>query len=44
MKNIALLFLFLGLQAFSFSQTDPINQLDEKGEKHGKWIVYLDKN
>ena len=42
MKKATLLFFFLSLIKFSYSQT--INQLDASGKKDGKWIVYLDKN
>lgn len=35
------LFLFLGFTSLSCSQ-DILNQFDDKGKKHGKWIVYLD--
>lgn len=26
------------------SQNEKLNQLDEKGKKHGKWVVYLDEH
>jgi len=42
-KSIFLLFFF-GLTLFSYSQPEPLNQLDAKGKKNGKWIIYLDKN
>ncbi len=33
--------LFMGLSLYFSAQ---INQLDVAGKKHGKWIIYLDKN
>jgi hypothetical protein len=37
--------LLIILCAFSsFAQEDKINQRDDKGEKHGKWIIWLDDN
>ena len=44
MKKILLLSLTLFLSLLSISQTEKLNQLDDKGKKHGKWIIYLDKN
>ena len=44
MKKLLFLSLALVLSAFAFAQTEKLNQLDEKGKKHGKWIIYLDNN
>ncbi len=35
--------IFLLVHIFSFGQTEKINQLDNDGRKHGKWIIYLDE-
>ncbi len=44
MKKLAtLLFLFV-FTSFTFGQTEKLNQLDNDGKKHGKWIAYLDRN
>lgn len=43
-KKLVFLSLLLLLSVFSFSQNEKLNQVDEKGKKHGKWIVYLDNN
>lgn len=43
MKKLFLLSaLFFSL--FSIGQTEKLNQLDEKGKRHGKWKIYLDDN
>ena len=34
--------LLLNLTLFIFAQTKPLNQLDKRGNKTGKWNVYLD--
>jgi hypothetical protein len=39
-KQLFLLFL-LGITATAFSQN--LNEYDNKGQKHGKWVRYLDK-
>lgn len=44
MKKLFLLSIALLLPVLSFSQDEKLNQLDEKGKKHGKWVIYLDKN
>lgn len=41
-KLLTLLFL-IALNILSFAQA-PVNQLDAKGQKDGKWITYWDKN
>jgi hypothetical protein len=41
-KFIFLLSLFVSV--FVTAQTEKLNQLDDRGKKHGKWIVYLDNN
>jgi hypothetical protein len=33
--------LLIAITFISFSQTEKLNQLDDKGKKHGKWVVYL---
>jgi hypothetical protein len=44
MKKFIFFSIALCLSLFSISQTEKLNQLDEKGKKHGKWVVYLDEN
>lgn len=41
MKRTLLLLSLFGITAIAYCQD--INKYDEKGKKHGKWIVYLDK-
>lgn len=44
MKKLIFFGIALCLSLFSISQTEKLNQLDEKGKKHGKWVIYLDNN
>ncbi|MCW3104682.1 MAG: hypothetical protein JWO09_3122 [Bacteroidetes bacterium] len=37
-----LIIIFTFINIYSFGQTDPLNQLDEKKEKDGYWVQYLD--
>lgn len=41
--KLTLSFLLLAI-TFFYSQSEPLNQLDAKGKKNGKWIVWLDKD
>lgn len=43
MRNLFFLFILLS-SVFSIAQTEKLNQLDDKGKKHGKWVVYLDSH
>lgn len=36
--------LIICLSQILFAQSELLNQRDVKGEKHGKWIIYLDDN
>jgi hypothetical protein len=38
-RPLILLILFAPL---IYGQTEPLNQLDSTGKKHGKWVLYLD--
>lgn len=42
--RIILFFALLYICGAAFSQTGSWNQYDANGKKHGKWIVWLDKN
>lgn len=44
MKKLFFLSVALCLSLFAVSQSEKLNQLDDKGKKHGKWIIYLDNN
>ncbi len=44
MKKLFFLNTILFFSLFTFSQTEKLNQLDDKGKKHGKWVIYLDEN
>src|SRR5688572_16648953 len=44
MKKIFLLLAFITAGFALQAQTAAINQVDENGEKNGKWIVYWDEN
>ncbi len=36
--------VFLAMTLLTFGQTSGLNQINSKGKKEGKWIVYLDKD
>ena len=42
MKKLSLIFLFL-FAITTISHAQDLNKYDEKGKKHGKWKVYLNK-
>ena len=42
-KTITLVF-YLGTAILSSGQIDDLNKKDFQGKKHGKWMVYLDKD
>jgi antitoxin component YwqK of YwqJK toxin-antitoxin module len=42
MKQVLSLLFLLGLVESAYSQTEPLNQLDSVGKKHGYWVEYLD--
>lgn len=42
MKKLSLILLFL-FALTTIGQAQDLNKYDEKGKKHGKWKVYLDK-
>ncbi|HWY10212.1 MAG TPA: hypothetical protein VN026_02750 [Bacteroidia bacterium] len=44
MKKIIAFLFFCFLTVFCYSQTEKLNQFDDKGKKDGKWIVWLDKD
>jgi hypothetical protein len=45
MKHKIILLFVLQIMILSlYAQTDQLNRFDLQGKKHGKWIVYLDKN
>jgi antitoxin component YwqK of YwqJK toxin-antitoxin module len=44
MKMILLFTISIGIESFLSAQTATLNSFDDKGKKHGKWVVYLDKN
>jgi hypothetical protein len=42
--KVILFFVMLCLGSITYSQNEFLNQFDSNGKKHGKWIVWLDKN
>ncbi|MDQ3047025.1 MAG: hypothetical protein M3R27_05705 [Bacteroidota bacterium] len=44
MKKFLIFFLLLGLNSIAFSQSALLNQFNDKGQKHGKWVLYMDQN
>ena len=43
MKSIISLLILLQTLN-TFAQTEKLNQFDDKGKKHGKWVIYWDNN
>ena len=39
-----LCFAVMCVYGMTYSQSEPLNQLDSDGKKHGTWIVWLDKD
>ncbi len=44
MKVFIILLFFISIQEIVMGQNFAINQLNEKGKKTGKWLIYLDEN